>query len=168
MPYKIDNEGNWWYISNKQRTKACEFICDHCSNKFFRLKSAIKLNKPKYCSKICSNQVTALKHKRTRRGDGNPMWNGGRKVVQGGYIKIYKPDHPNADNKNCVLEHRLVMEEHLGRYLYKFESVHHKNGVTNDNRISNLQLMVSKHPKGQTPEDLVTWAKEILILYNKI
>lgn len=74
-----------------------------------------------------------------RVGKKNPMWNGGIKI-HNGYVQIYKPNHPNTDVKGYVLEHRLVMEEHLGRYLRPEEVVHHENGITDDNRIENLRL----------------------------
>jgi hypothetical protein len=58
----------------------------------------------------------------------------------GAYIIVYKPEHPNADADGYVMEHRLVMEEHLGRFLTADELVHHRNGVKDDNRLINLEL----------------------------
>ena len=79
------------------------------------------------------------------RGRDHYNWKGGVFDDSRGYIKIYKPEHP-FNNDGYVLEHRLVMEKYLGRYLKKEEIVHHKNEVRNDNRIENLEVMtVSKH-----------------------
>jgi len=50
-------------------------------------------------------------------------------------------DHPNANKSGYVMEHRLIMEEQLGRYLTEDEVVHHKNGVKNDNVLENLEVM---------------------------
>lgn len=56
------------------------------------------------------------------------------------YFMIYLPNHPNRDRWGYVLEHRLVMEQMLGRYLKPKEVVHHINNIRSDNRIKNLML----------------------------
>jgi hypothetical protein len=77
----------------------------------------------------------------------------------GGYIEIF-----NGGDR--IMEHRQVMERHLGRKLDKIENVHHINGVRDDNRIENLELWVKCQPSGQRAEDLVNWAHFILNKYE--
>ena len=65
-------------------------------------------------------------------------------VNKDGYIELHTPGHPNAKKYTAyILEHRLVMEKALGRFLDKREVVHHRNGDKQDNRIDNLELFSS-------------------------
>jgi hypothetical protein len=66
-----------------------------------------------------------------------------------------------------VRQHRLVMEQTLGRPLLESETVHHKNGIRNDNRPDNLELRVSHHGQGQSVPDLIAFAREILSRYGE-
>jgi len=55
----------------------------------------------------------------------------------------------------AVAEHRVVMEKKLNRTLLKWESVHHINGIRNDNHPDNLELWVGGVRYGQRAKDLV-------------
>jgi len=77
-------------------------------------------------------------------GSGNPKWRGGKCIDKDGYICIFNPEHPYANKRGYVYEHRLVMESVLGRYLAPEESVHHIDGSHNNNIKENLMLMSSE------------------------
>jgi hypothetical protein len=81
------------------------------------------------------------------------------------FIHIGK-DHPNADINGNILEHRKIMIEMLERPLAPGETVHHKNGVPDDNNPKNLELRVGAHPKGLTIEEALAWAAEIQQRYG--
>lgn len=86
-----------------------------------------------------------------RVGVKNGRWKGGYRY-HNGYRKVYIPnDHPLApyrQSDKTLFEHRLIMMQHLGRPLTPTEQVHHINGVKDDNRLENLQLVVGNHGAG--------------------
>lgn len=95
---------------------------------------------------------------RRKAGEGN--------INKQGYKRISKPSHPNAQSSGVILEHIWVMSEHIGRPLYRGETVHHINGDRLDNSIENLQLWNSSHPPGQRVEDKIKWAIDFLNQYG--
>ena len=72
--------------------------------------------------------------------DKNPRWKNGVKIHKQGYKMISSPNHPYRTDYGYIMEHRLIMEKHLNRYLSPNERVYHINGDKTDNRIENLSL----------------------------
>ena len=88
----------------------------------------------------------------------------GVKLDKVGYVQV-RTLAGNGNKGRYTYEHRLVMQEMIGRPLVKGETVHHKNGIRNDNRPENLELWSEAQPYGQRVEDKVAHAIEILERY---
>lgn len=81
------------------------------------------------------------------------------------YVPVSKDQQHLTGGTTWVGEHRLVMARHLGRALHPDEVVHHRNGRRTDNRIENLELWSTSHPKGQRVDEKVAHAVEMLRRY---
>ena len=102
---------------------------------------------------------------RTTSNDANGNWKGGRTLHKAGYVMVRVPEHPRTNKSPYVFEHILVAEQLLGRYLEPGESVHHRNGIRDDNRPENLELWTKPQPAGIRVSDAIAWAVEILDRY---
>lgn len=114
-------------------------ICTVCSAEVIRNKkeSTLSFAKRKYCSLKCFWSVPKPK------GANHHAWKGGR-YNHDGYVRLH------SENGKQIFEHRLVVEKMIGRPMLPTETVHHKNGIKNDNRPENLELRVGQHGKGST------------------
>lgn len=83
-----------------------------------------------------------------------------------GYKQLTKIYHPNSSKSGRIFEHRYIMSEYLKRPLKKNETVHHLNGIKNDNRIENLELWSKSQPAGQRVKDKIRWCKQFLEEYG--
>lgn len=156
--------GRWTVLSrvdNDRRTSA-RWLC-RCSCGTERAVCGHSLRQG--ISKSCGCLIREDNAK--RKGPNAAGWKGGRTKSSCGYRLVQMPDHPAARAVGYVAEHRLVMEKKIGRYLRPEETVHHMNGVRDDNRPENLELWTSRQPRGQRVSDLVEWANEILRLYGE-
>lgn len=93
---------------------------------------------------------------------------GRRRTDKYGYVFVFRPDRTDTHRNGYISEHRMVMADHLGRALLPEESVHHRNGIRDDNRIENLELWVGigRQPTGARAIDLLRWARELIEQYE--
>jgi hypothetical protein len=136
----------------------CLLKCDNCNNEIIRKVNKSLRYKHHFCCLSCRDlykkenpeyQLTAnQKRSEALKGNKSYLWKGGIRYYSG-YIATYKPDHPYCNKAGYVMEHRLVMEKAIERYLLPKERVHHINHIKKDNRIENLMLFKndSEHTK---------------------
>lgn len=150
-------------MPNKQINDTRECMTDECNRAhcFYvacKRHSRIRgLCEAHYRQKRAGKELKPLRQNRRKNGTGG--------ITTAGYLQV-----PAIKNGRRVyeLKHRIVMEEILGRPLFRGENVHHRNGNRLDNRPENLELWVTPQPCGQRPEDLIKWAYEIIGRYDII
>jgi hypothetical protein len=137
---------------NTAMTKDKECLCANCGELFQRPHGKARA----YCSIACS---AAARSKGMQAG-ASPLEprQDGKGLSTHGYVYV------RVDGKK-ILQHRLVVEQMIGRKLESWERVHHKNGDRTDNRPENLELWSiegrnKKDPAGQRAKDM---AREVLL-----
>jgi hypothetical protein len=110
----------------------------------------------KRASVACTECIRGL-----QPGAGNHNWRGGRIKHNAGYLMVHTPDR----STRYTFQHILVMEEVIGRRLVPGETVHHLNGIRDDNRPENLELWTRPPRAGIRVVDSVRHAVETLRRY---
>lgn len=114
--------------------------CLYCNNEFNRnilpsgrLESSTDFRVRKFCSHLCFTKFnTGLNHFKFNP-NGNKRYDG--------YIRI-------SDNGKRKYLHRVIIEKKLGFKLNKNQHIHHKDGINNNNELSNLEVLSnSEHLK---------------------
>ena len=137
------------YCSNSCFRKRYEglgsFECPQCGLLIIRsrTKSGGFNYKQRFCSRACANDA-----QRTGAIDKH------------GYV-VHTRDGKQR------FEHRLIMEQMIGRPLHVDETVHHKNGIRHDNRPENLELWSARHGRGHRVADTAEWCVQFLRDYPR-
>jgi len=121
-------------IYNVVMSRYIKINCSVCGKATKQQIARANVGKRAVCSRKCQNVLIT--------GEKSKRWKGGKRIDNRGYIlvKDYQKDRPYNTCRGEVLEHRLVMEKHLGRYLKSSEIVHHIDENRQNNNIYNLML----------------------------
>lgn len=136
-----------------QRGSRVWFYCQQCGKEHSVCKWSYDKAKNHFCSKSCTRTYYNV-------GERNPNWKGTEVHEGEGYLKIHietgieEKYHCMSNSDGYIKVHRYVMAKAIGRPLEDYEVVHHRNGDTEDNEISNLELMTAQehnreHNKGE-------------------
>ena len=148
------------FSNNKSSKDGLTAFCKKCHQQYQRNNcydlcecGNTKKKRAKTCA-ICKGRI------KTEKSQGNKAKN------SEGYILVFNSYHPNAPKSGYILEHRLVMEKKLGRYLLPTENVHHINGIKCDNDENNLELWITSQPSGLRLQDAIKYWEDQLELYK--
>lgn len=119
-------------------------------------------------SKVFNVSTPTIVDRFKEMGINTDRFHKGYSIKGSGYTLIYKKEHPYSDLKGYVPLHRLIVEEHIGRYLTKGEVVHHKDKDKTNNNIYNLEILTGSqhamiHSKEERKHIDVEKAKQMLL-----
>jgi hypothetical protein len=110
-------------------------VCEVCGIDFLGRSETARA-----CSRSCSARLAHREGRLPQIAPSTPT--PGRKINHLGYVRVWVPmDTPGRPKNGYMMEHRVVMQEHIGRPLQPWEIVHHRNGIKDDNRPENLEIV---------------------------
>jgi len=122
---------------------------------------------PRHIRKILLRHDLPRLSEGARHGDANHQFETGRRINLNGYAMVSAPGHPHAKaygkkRTGWVFEHRLVLEQKLGRHLSPSERVDHIDGLTLHNAPDNLRLFASNadHLRATLTGQVPHWSEE--------
>jgi hypothetical protein len=104
---------------------------------------------PRYVRKVLLRKNLPRLNEGGQPGGANHQYKTGRRIDHDGYAQVTSPkDHPYARLRTnrgtkLIAEHRLILEQKLGRFLLPEEVVDHIDGLTLHNSPANLRLFAS-------------------------
>lgn len=128
-------EGDRFYMREKETTgkwrnrSVYRSACSLCGVEIYIRKDKYDSSYRHYCTKKCLDAGNS--------GPRHSRFLGEKLKHIGGYMLTYAPAHPQAHHK-YILEHRAVVEKHLGRTLGRTEHVHHIDCDKRNNSLDNL------------------------------
>lgn len=153
--------GRWTVIKETGRNNRGQvtWLCQcECGNQGASTTGTLKSGNTKSCGCLLKESA------RSRNGVNHPSYKNAR-WYRSGYVLLSDRHHPNANKKGVISEHVLVMVKYLGRPLKKGETIHHKNGIRDDNRIENLELRSGQHGQGAKVSDMIEFCVDYLKQY---
>lgn len=124
-------------------------------------------DRPSHARDLCQTHYRRLLAHGTPRAEEPIRVVTGKGYDNHGYWVVPVPvaDRHLSNGEPAMAEHRLVMARHIDRSLEPDETVHHINGVRDDNRLENLELWSSAHPSGQRVSQKIDFAIDMLRRY---
>lgn len=123
--YGNANEPSHWQGRPKSGK---DYTCGICNKVFYRRISEIQKGSTHYCSRHCAFIGQKGKPKKIK-----PIEQSNWRINRKGYLETTR-------QRKRILQHRLIVENHIKRPLIKGEIIHHLNGIKTDNRLENLAL----------------------------
>ena len=108
--------------------KPIQIVCPSCLCAFYRRPSDIERAISKSRVWRCQTCTLRIRNRTSARAQGT------KRTTKKGYVQV-------KVGRKWVFEHRKVMELCIGRALFDYEVVHHKDGDKANNSISNLELL---------------------------